>query len=111
MVATRQESLKTQLENLYKTYGYRTSQRKSYRFTEQLGKKVQDLVQHPPRTFAGKQVVDVNTMDGMKMILEDNSWVLVRISGTEQLFRVYAESDNEETLAKLMKSSETLLGQ
>jgi phosphoglucomutase len=111
MVATRQESLKTQLEHLYKTYGYRTSQRKSYRITEQLGKRVQDLVPHPPKTFAGKKVMDVNTTDGLKMILEDGSWVLVRISGTEQLVRVYAESDNEETLAKLMKSSETLLGQ
>jgi phosphoglucomutase len=111
MVATRQETLKTQLEHLYKTYGYRTNQRKSYRFTEQLGKRVQDLVQHPPKTFAGKKVVDVNTMDGLKMSLEDGSWVLVRISGTEQLVRVYLESDNEETLAKLMKGSETLLGQ
>jgi phosphoglucomutase len=111
MVATRQESLKTQLEHLYKTYGYQTSQRKSYRFTEQLGKRVHDLVQHPPKTFAGKKVVDVNTSDGLKMILEYGSWVLVRISGTEQLVRVYAESDNHETLAKLMKSSETLLGQ
>jgi phosphomannomutase len=111
MVATRQESLKTQLEHLYKTYGYRTSQRKSYRITEQLGIRVQDLVQHPPKTFAGKKVVEVNTMDGLKVILEDGSWVLVRISGTEQLVRVYAESDNEEILSKLMKSSEALLGQ
>ena len=53
----------------------------------------------------------VNTIDGLKMVLEDNSWVLCRISGTEQLVRVYAESDNLETLAKLMKSSEALLHQ
>jgi phosphomannomutase len=111
MVAMRQESLKTQLQHLYETYGYRANRRKSYRFTEQLGKRVQDLVLHPPKTFGGKQVVDVNTMDGLKMILEDGSWMLVRISGTEQLVRVYAESDNEDTLAKLMKSTETLLGQ
>jgi phosphoglucomutase len=111
MVSTRQVSLKAQLEQLYKTYGYRTSQRKSYKLTELLGKRVQDLVQHPPKTFGGKQVVDLNTMDGLKMILEDGSWVLCRISGTEQLVRVYAESENEDTLRTLMKSSEALLGQ
>jgi phosphoglucomutase len=111
MVSTRQVSLKAQLEQLYKTYGYRTSQRKSYKLTELLGKRVQDLVQHPPKTFGGKQVVDLNTMDGLKMILEDGSWVLCRISGTEQLVRVYAESENEDTLRTIMKSSEALLGQ
>ena len=109
MVSTRQSSLKEQLQQLYKTYGYRMNTRKSYRLSEQLGKRVQELVQHPPKTFGGKQVVDLNTMDGLKMILEDTSWVLCRISGTEQLVRVYAESDNEETLRTLMRSSEALL--
>lgn len=109
MVATRKESLKAQLDQLYRTYGFRTGERRSFKSTEALAKRVQELVAHPPKTFAGKQVVDVNTVDGLKMILEDESWVLVRVSGTEQLIRVYAESDNTETLAKLLKSSEGLL--
>jgi phosphoglucomutase len=111
MVATRQMSLKAQLDQLFRTYGYRTSQRKSYKVTEQLAKRVQELASHPPKTFNGKQVVEVNTIDGLKMVLEDNSWVLVRISGTEQLIRVYAESDNADTLSRLMKNSEALLHQ
>ena len=109
MVATRKESLKAQLEQLYRTYGFRVSQRRSFKSSEALAKRVQDLAAHPPRTFGGKQVVEVDTSDGLKMILEDESWVLCRISGTEQLIRVYAESDNAETLARLMKSSEGLL--
>jgi phosphoglucomutase len=111
MVATRQVSLREQLEELYKTYGYHANERKSYKYTEALGNRVQDLVNHPPRTFAGKQVVEVHTLDGLKMILEDGSWVLCRVSGTEQVVRVYAESDNAETLSRLMKSSEALLHQ
>jgi len=109
MVATRGESLKAQLEQLYRTYGFRTNERKSYKYTEQLAQRLHDLVSHPPKTFSGKQVVDVNTIDGLKMILEDGSWVLCRVSGTEQLVRIYAESDNSETLARLMKSTEMLL--
>jgi phosphoglucomutase len=111
MVATRKENLRAQLDQLYRTYGYRSNQRKSYKFTEQLAKRVQELATHPPKTFSGKQVVDVNTIDGLKMILEDGSWVLCRISGTEQLIRVYAESDNTDTLQRLMKATETLLNQ
>lgn len=109
MVATRKESIRAQLEQLYRTYGFRTSQRRSFKSSDALAKRVQELVAHPPRTFGGKQVVEVDTSDGLKMILEDDSWVLCRISGTEQLIRVYAESDNAETLARLMKSSEGLL--
>jgi phosphoglucomutase len=100
-----------QLDHLYRTYGYRTNQRKSYKFTEHLAKRVQELAAHPPKTFSGKQVIDVNTIDGLKMIMEDGSWVLCRVSGTEQLIRVYAESDNAETLQRLMKATETLLNQ
>ncbi len=111
MVATRATSLRAQLEQLYRTYGFRANERKSYKYTEQLGKRVQELVNHPPKTFSGKQVVEVNTIDGLKMVLEDGSWVLCRVSGTEQLVRVYCESDNTEALQKLMKSSELLLGQ
>ena len=111
MVATRQEPLKEQLRRLYETYGYRVSKRRSYKVTEQLTKRVQDLAQHPPKTFAANQVVEVITVDGLKMILEDGSWMLVRISGTEQLVRVYAESNSIESIEKLMKSTDTLLGQ
>jgi phosphoglucomutase len=111
MVATRQESLRSQLDQLFRTYGYRVNQRKSYKFTEQLAKRVQELAAHPPKTFNGKQVTEVNTIDGLKMIMEDGSWALARISGTEQLIRVYAESDNQETLERLMKSTEALIHQ
>ena len=111
MVATRKESLKAQLDQLYRTYGFRASGRRSYKSTDSLSKRVHELVAHPPKTFSGKQVVEVDTSDGLKMILEDGSWTLCRVSGTEQLIRVYAESDNADTLARLMKSSEGLLHQ
>src|SRR5262249_43734521 len=74
MMASRQASLKTQLAQLYKTYGYRKSERKSYKFSEQLAARIRDLISHPPKTFSGKQVVNVNTIDGLKLVLEDGSW-------------------------------------
>lgn len=111
MLATRREPIKVLLEQLYKTYGFRRSQRRSFKHSEPLARRLNELIAHPPKTFSGKQVVSVNTIDGLKMVLEDGSWVLCRVSGTEQLVRVYAESDNLESLGKLMKSSEVLLHQ
>ena len=35
-------------------------------------------------------------IDGIKYVYNDGSWVLVRISGTENVVRIYCESAQEE---------------
>ena len=55
------------------------------------------------------QVTDTDTKDGVKLYF-DNSWILVRPSGTEPLLRIYFESDSLEKLEQLkmtLKSEET----
>lgn len=47
------------------------------------------------------KITDSNTMDGLKLYLEDGSWILIRKSGTEPLLRIYFESDKEEKIIKL----------
>ena len=42
-------------------------------------------------------------MDGLKIYLEDESWILIRKSGTEPLLRIYFESDKEEKIQELEK--------
>jgi phosphomannomutase len=37
-------------------------------------------------------VTQVNTLDGVKYTLADESWLLIRPSGTEPVLRVYAEA-------------------
>ncbi|MDE1763443.1 MAG: phosphoglucosamine mutase [Thaumarchaeota archaeon] len=39
--------------------------------------------------------------DGIKMFLDKSSWVMVRLSGTEPIARIYAESDTEDKLAEI----------
>ena len=41
----------------------------------------------------------VNRIDGMKLIFEDGSWILVRESGTEPVARVYVEARSPERIA------------
>ena len=43
-------------------------------------------------------IVRKNTLDGLKLYLEDGSSILIRKSGTEPLLRVYFESDKEEKI-------------
>ena len=41
--------------------------------------------------------------DGIKIILDSKNWIMVRTSGTEPIIRIYAESDSQKNLEKIMK--------
>ena len=56
-----------------------------------------------PRSPAGVRVVDVRDLDGVKLLLEDGSWLMVRVSGTEPLVRVYAEAASPDTIRRLLE--------
>ncbi|MGH9865831.1 MAG: hypothetical protein ACRD4H_10500, partial [Candidatus Acidiferrales bacterium] len=49
-----------------------------------------------PPNFASKRVKHVDRIDGLQLLLDDQSWVLMRPSGTEPLVRVYAEAETPE---------------
>jgi phosphoglucomutase len=53
--------------------------------------------------FHGRRVVQQNRIDGLKLLFEDGSWVLMRPSGTEPVVRFYAESTSEADLTKLLE--------
>ena len=63
----------------------------------------------PPERFAGRRVASVNLLDGMKLILEDGSWILVRESGTEPVARVYAEAKSQADCVALAQTGRELL--
>lgn len=60
------------------------------------------VVQARPEAFAGAGVVDTNDADGVKLLLEDGSWVLIRPSGTEPVMRVYAEAGTADRADRLV---------
>src|SRR5262245_7740728 len=63
----------------------------------------------PPERFAGRKVASVNLLDGMKLILEDGSWILVRESGTEPVARVYSEAKSQADCVALAQTARELL--
>ena len=50
-----------------------------------------------------KEYSEIITMDGIKGIIDDDSWVLIRKSNTEDIIRISAESNNEEKCKKIVK--------
>jgi phosphomannomutase len=65
-------------------------------------KLVNDLRENTPDSFAGYKVVSVATLDGTKLIFEDESWILFRQSGTEPVLRVYCEATSVEKMTKMI---------
>ncbi len=47
---------------------------------------------NPPQTVAGQAVTDILSIDGYKVQLADQSWLLIRFSGTEPVLRLYSEA-------------------
>lgn len=60
------------------------------------------LVESPPAQLAGESVTEVTSLDGVKYLLSDDSWLLVRPSGTEPILRVYAEGRSPEQVTALL---------
>jgi alpha-D-glucose phosphate-specific phosphoglucomutase len=56
-----------------------------------------------PRHVAGLKVTGGNDAEGKKIELEDGSWLAVRASGTEPVFRVYVETFSERMLKCIQK--------
>jgi phosphomannomutase len=50
----------------------------------------------------GKKVVGIKDYDGVKLELEDTTWIMVRASGTEPILRAYAESKSPKRTKDLL---------
>ena len=67
---------------------------------------INSYTQNPPSEVAGIAVKEVGRKDGIKLYLEEGSWVLLRPSGTEPLVRVYMETNSPEKLSQIAKFME-----
>lgn len=69
--------------------------------TDKLRKKM-------PKKINGHKVEEMLTFDGLKVILDNDEWLLIRPSGTEMLLRVYAETSNKKDTLALLDLGEKL---
>lgn len=67
---------------------------------------VAELALKTPSSIAGYKVIGVETLDGTKLLFEDESWLLFRQSGTEPVLRVYAEATSREKTEMLLSEGE-----
>jgi len=99
------------LEYLFSKVGPHYYDRIDVHIAEDERQKYTDkLAKSSVKSIAGTEVSRVDTTDGYRYILSDDSWLLIRFSGTEPLIRIYAESNTMKQVQKLLDSGKKLLG-
>ncbi len=105
MVARRGKSLGMQLKELFGEVGSFYPHRENFRLTPEVKEKFTQKVKGDPSELGGRKVASIVRTDGLKLILEDGSWVCYRLSGTEPVVRVYTEVRQEQDSAKLSEAA------
>ncbi|UCD99909.1 MAG: phosphoglucomutase/phosphomannomutase family protein [Chloroflexota bacterium] len=108
MVAKLGVSLHDLVEDLINKYGPVFYERTDLRLSHPVAKAqmTRRLTEETPPKIGGEEVIDVQSLDGVKFILKDDSWLLIRPSGTEPVLRVYAEGRSAEKVQELLKFGE-----
>jgi phosphoglucomutase len=108
-VAARHASLTDQLEQLFAQTGRLESGRAGVQLTPELMPVLKEKLKEEPTAIDGRKVKSLNRIDGLKIIFEDDSWLLVRPSGTEPLVRIYAESESAKDMEVLLEQGRKYL--
>jgi phosphomannomutase len=103
MVADRGKSLKEQLKDLFSKTGEVYNRRLNVRLDPAISARVKQKIASDVADFHGRRVARQNRIDGLKLIFDDGSWVLMRPSGTEPVVRFYAESGSRKDLDTLLE--------
>jgi len=99
------------LDYLYSKVGPHYYDRIDLHFGEKPREKIIDRVRNvSPKTVAGVKVARTDTVDGFRFILADNSWLLIRFSGTEPILRIYSEANSPDRVQKILQAGRDMTG-
>ncbi len=110
MVAAAGVPLEEMVAGLLREVGPAYYARKDLRLARPVSKKdmVRRLSESAPAAIGALKVAHVEALDGVKYIMDDDSWLLIRPSGTEPVLRVYAEARDEAAVAALLGYGQTV---
>jgi phosphoglucomutase len=78
------------------------TKRLDLKLTPQIRDSLAAKLANPPRQIESLEVREVNTTDGVKLIFNDQTWLLFRLSGTEPMARLYAEACSPKDLKHIV---------
>lgn len=109
MVAREGKTVRELLDRLYSEVGVFITRRDNLKLSPELEAAYPAKVAAVPKEIAGAAVTDVITVDGVKLLLADGSWMLFRKSGTEPVVRLYGEASTERRLTEVMAAGKQFI--
>jgi phosphoglucomutase len=100
-VARRKKSIGEQIKDLFGKVGSFYALRENFSLTREVKEKFTKKMKSDPVELGGHKVKQLVRTDGLKLVLDDGSWVCYRVSGTEPVVRIYSEAKSEEELSRL----------
>ena len=100
-VASRKKSIGRQIKDLFGKVGSFYARRENFSLTPEVKEKFTSKMKSDPAELSGRKVKQAVRADGLKLVLDDGSWVCYRVSGTEPVVRIYSEASSEKGLDSL----------
>ena len=79
-------------------------------YAEDRRRILEALAERPPRTLAGIPVERVTDDAGLKLLLADGSWALLRVSEAEPLLSLECEAASEEAVETRLAALADVVG-
>src|SRR5467141_3496408 len=106
MLAARGASIKEQIQQLFKKIGREFwPLRENLHLSDEQKANAVKKVAVDASTLLGRKVVFIDRTDGAKFVFDDGTWMLMRLSGTEPLLRLYVEADSAAASARLAREA------
>ena len=102
MIAARKASIAEQLRALFVKVGHEYwPLRMNLHLPDDVKSDTVNRMKNDYTSFLGRRVARTDRTDGLKMVFDDGNWILLRLSGTEPLLRIYTEAHTREEAARL----------
>src|SRR5579864_8565156 len=106
MLAARGGSIEDQVAALFKKLGREFwPVRENLHLSDEQKANAIKKVAVDASTLLGRKVVSIDRTDGAKFVFDDGTWMLLRLSGTEPLLRLYVEADTAGASARLAREA------
>lgn len=103
MMAMRKKKILNILKDIDKVYGTYEYRRLDVKYPDEKKRRLMEfLKENPPRDVLDRKIVEIKDTDGYKFICDDASWLMLRLSGTEPILRIYSEASSEKKALKIL---------
>ena len=107
-IAEKSKYLYETLDQIQEKFGPSFYRRIDIKFPNQSEKEILEkyIKNNIPSKICGYSIKSVSNIDGIKLRMDNNFWLLFRFSGTEPLLRLYCEAKSENDLNEVLEWSQ-----